>query len=68
MVRVLYMGKNYLSIKSVINLYEALIRSQLEYGTEIWGFNKFIKKENRYNLKWQEEFYMQCPLLAEKLY
>src|SRR5271167_4828256 len=45
MVKLLYMGKNYLSIKSSINLYQALVRCLLEYGSEIWGFHYWNEGE-----------------------
>ena len=34
-----------LSVKACINLYEALVRSILEYGAEIWGHGDFEEAE-----------------------
>jgi hypothetical protein len=45
MVKLLYMGKNYLSVKASINVYQAIVRSLLEYGSEIWGFHKWNEGE-----------------------
>ena len=35
------MSSGHLSIKAGINLYNALVRSILDYGSEIWGFDKW---------------------------
>ena len=45
--RVWYMGikKGHLSVKALINLYESLVRSQLEYGSEVWGKDKWMVGE-----------------------
>ena len=43
--RVWYMGRGKLSVKSFVNMYEALVRSQLEYGTDVWGFIRWDEAE-----------------------
>ena len=47
MGRVSAMGirDGFLSVKASINLYQALVRSILEYSCEIWGFDKFVDAE-----------------------
>ena len=39
MLRIWYLGirGGYLSVKASLNLYETLVRTLLEYGSEIWG-------------------------------
>ena len=34
-----------LSVKSCINLWQALVRSNLEYGSAIWGKDKWLEGE-----------------------
>ena len=48
MNRVWFMGMKSgdLSVKAAMNLYDALVRSQLEYGSEIWGWDKWDDGEN----------------------
>ena len=47
MGRVFAMGirDGFLSVKASINLYQALVRSILEYSAEVWGFDKFVDAE-----------------------
>ena len=41
MGRIWQMGirSGFLSIKASLNIYQALVRSVLEYGSEVWGFD-----------------------------
>ncbi len=45
--RIWYMGikEGVLSVKAAINLYQSLVVSGLEYGSEIWGFDKWSNGE-----------------------
>lgn len=47
MAKIWSMGikSGYLSVKGSINLWQALVRSILEYGSEIWGFDKWLDGE-----------------------
>ena len=39
------MYSGHLSVKASINLYEALVRSVLEYGAEVWGDEQWEEGE-----------------------
>ena len=48
MGRIWHMGikGNNLSVKASVNLYQALVRSQLEYASEVWGWDNFPDAES----------------------
>ena len=61
MGRIFAMGirDGYLSVKGSINLYQALVRSILEYSCEIWGFDKF---EDAEKIQWDMgKRILRCP-------
>ena len=44
------MSSGYLSIQAGINLYNALVRSILDYGSEIWGYEHWEWKKFKEHL------------------
>ena len=58
MGRIWQMGirSGFLSIKASLNIYQALVRSVLEYGSEVWGFDLWRDGEQVHWI-WRNAFY-----------